>query len=54
MADIIGQWIVYGRPREPREFYALTEGMIMQKHLALLISKSIVIKEGEQYRLRQK
>lgn len=54
MAEIIDRWIVYGRPREPLEFYTLTEGMIMQKHLDLLISKSIVIKEGEQYRLRHK
>ena len=54
MADIIDQWIVYQRPREPTDFYALTEGMIMQKHLDLLISKSMVVKEKEQYRLIQK
>jgi glyoxylase-like metal-dependent hydrolase (beta-lactamase superfamily II) len=50
MANIIDQWIVYGRPRDPREFYTLTEGMIMQKHLDLLISELMVVKEGEQYR----
>jgi len=50
MADIIDEWIVYQRPREPREFYTLTEGMIMQKHLDLLISNSMVVKEGVQYR----
>lgn len=50
MADIIDEWIVYRRPREPKEFYTLTEGMIMQKHLDLLISNSMVVKEGERYR----
>ena len=50
MTDIVDAWIVYQRPRDPKEFYALTEEMIMQKHLDLLVSKSLVVKEGEQYR----
>ena len=49
MADIVEEWIVYQRPRQPQDFYALTEEMIMQKHLDLLISKSMVVKEGELY-----
>ena len=49
MADIVGEWIVYQRPREPQEFYAMTEEMIMQKHLDLLVSKSMVVKKGESY-----
>ena len=44
MADVVDEWIVYQRPREPQEFYAMTEEMIMQKHLDLLISKSMVVK----------
>ncbi len=50
MAEIVNQWIVYQRPREPQEFYALTEEMIMQKHLDLLVFNSMVVKEGERYR----
>jgi len=49
MADIVDAWIVYQRPREPKEFYALTEEMIMQKHIDLLVSKSMVAKERESY-----
>ncbi len=49
MADIVDAWIVYQRPREPKEFYALTEEMIMQKHLDLLVSNSMVVNEGESY-----
>ena len=48
--EIVNEWIVYQRPREPQDFYALTEEMIMQKHLDLLISNSMVVKEGVQYR----
>lgn len=50
MVDIVDQWIVYGRPREPLEFYTLTEGMIIQKHLDLLISELMVVKDGGLYR----
>ena len=50
MADIVDAWIVYQRPREPKEFYALAEEMIMQKHLDLLVANSMVVKEGERYR----
>jgi glyoxylase-like metal-dependent hydrolase (beta-lactamase superfamily II) len=49
MADIVDAWIVYQRPREPKEFYALTEEMIMQKHLDLLVSNSMVVKERGSY-----
>ena len=49
MTDIVDAWIVYQRPREPKEFYALAEEMIMQKHLDLLVSNSLVVKEGESY-----
>ncbi len=50
MADIVDAWIVYQRPREPKEFYALAEEMIMQKHLDLLVANSAVVKEGQRYR----
>jgi hypothetical protein len=33
----------------PKEFYALAEEMIMQKHLDLLVANSAVVKEGERY-----
>jgi len=49
MADIVDAWIVYQRPREPKEFYAMAEEMIMQKHLDLLVSNSMVVNEGESY-----
>jgi hypothetical protein len=47
MTDIVQEGIVYQRPRQPEEFYALTEEMIMRKHLDLHVSNSMVVKAGE-------
>ena len=48
MEEIVEAWIVYGRPREPRVFFAFGERAIMKKHLERLIEQSIVIHEGIQ------
>ena len=50
MPEIVNEWIVYQRPREPQDFYTMAEEMIIQKHLNLLISESAVVKEGGRYR----
>ena len=49
MAEIVDEWIVYQRPREPTDFYAFGEQMIMQKHLDLLASNSAVAKDCNRY-----
>jgi hydroxyacylglutathione hydrolase len=40
--EIVGAWIVYGRPREPAAFYAFGEQAIMGKHLQRLIARGRV------------
>jgi hypothetical protein len=50
MPKIVNAWFVYQRPRKPLEFCTMTEEMIMQKHLDLLIARSTVVKEGGRYR----
>jgi len=50
MTEIVEAWIVYGRPREPREFYAFGEQAIMQKHLEILLSEGRAVQEGQYYR----
>jgi glyoxylase-like metal-dependent hydrolase (beta-lactamase superfamily II) len=50
MPEIVNEWIVYRRPREPLDFYAMSEEMIMQKHLDFLMAKSIIVKEEGRYR----
>ena len=49
MEEIVSAWIVYRKPREPREFYAFAEQAIMSKHLDFLMAKSIVIKKNGKY-----
>ena len=51
MEDIVNAWIVYRRPREPKEFYAFAEQATMQKHLDDLMADSTVKKaDGRYYR----
>ncbi len=49
MDEIIHQWIVYGRAREPMDFFIFGERAIMEKHLERLITSSQVGREKERY-----
>ena len=49
MEEIVNAWIVYRRPREPKEFYAFAEQATMQKHLDDLVADSIVAEEDGRY-----
>jgi glyoxylase-like metal-dependent hydrolase (beta-lactamase superfamily II) len=48
-AEIVGAWIVYGKPREPKAFWELGERLLMKKHLEKLINEGTVIMQGERY-----
>lgn len=47
---IVGSWIVYGKPREPKAFFAFGERAHMEKHLADLQRRGMVVKDGDRYR----
>ena len=49
MDDIISACIVYGKPREPKEFFSLGERGIMGKHIEDLLEKSIIKKENDRF-----
>jgi hydroxyacylglutathione hydrolase len=49
--EIIHQWIIYKKPREPRWMYEFMEGATIQKHLDRLIKKGIVGFTGVNYHL---
>ncbi len=49
MEDIIHSWIIYGKPREPRDFYEFAERMHMQKHLEKLVANGRVVYENGYY-----
>ncbi|MFH2130875.1 MAG: MBL fold metallo-hydrolase [bacterium] len=52
MAEIAGRWIVYGKPKQPVEMFAIIEEISMAKHLERLLKKEIVISDGDRYRLK--
>ena len=45
----VNTWIVYRRPREPRELYAFAEQATMQKHLDVLMADSTVVEQDGRY-----
>jgi len=49
MEDIISQWIVYGKPREPLDYFIFGERAIMGKHLEHLIESGHVAQDGEHF-----
>ena len=51
MDEIVNQWIVYRKPREPKEFYEWGEGAIMGKHLERLMRTGAIVLENGRYRL---
>ncbi len=49
LEEIVGAWIIYGKPREPRVFYEFGERAHMNKHLERLINQEAVAMKGERY-----
>ncbi len=49
LEEIVGSWIIYGKPREPKEFFAFGERVHMQKHLEHLQKRGIVGEENGCY-----
>ena len=47
---IVESWIIYGKPREPKEFFAFGERAHIKKHLEDLEKRGIVVKENGLYR----
>ncbi len=47
-SEVVGAWIVYGKPREPKEFFGFGERVHMKKHLEQLLRRGrIVFGEGK-------
>lgn len=49
LEDIVGAWIIYKRPREPKAFFEFGERAHMKKHLEKLMHQGVVAMEGERY-----
>jgi len=51
LTEIVNAWIVYGKPREPMDFYTFAERALMKKHLDALMERSMVaLLENKYYR----
>jgi len=51
LEEIVGAWIIYGKPREPRAFYEFSERSHMKKHLERLMNQGLVSFDGGRYHL---
>ena len=52
LEEIVNSWIIYGRPREPKAFFAFGERVHMIKHLEHLQKRGIILSENGHYRKR--
>ncbi len=49
--EIVGAWLIYGRPREPKPFFEFGERAMMKKHLKRLLDQGrITLTEDRYYR----
>jgi glyoxylase-like metal-dependent hydrolase (beta-lactamase superfamily II) len=49
LEEIVGAWIIYGKPREPKAFYEFGERAHMKKHLEDLMGQGRVFLDGDRY-----
>jgi glyoxylase-like metal-dependent hydrolase (beta-lactamase superfamily II) len=50
LEEICEAWIIYGRPREPKEFFEFNEKVMIGKHLDYSLRKGQMILESGRYR----
>jgi len=50
LTEICSEWIVYRKPREPREFYEFNEQVMIGKHLDYLQRREMIIRENGSFR----
>jgi glyoxylase-like metal-dependent hydrolase (beta-lactamase superfamily II) len=49
LEEICSGWIVYGKPREPKEFFEFNEKVMIGKHLEYLLRRHEIILDGNTY-----
>lgn len=49
LEELVEEWIIYGRPREPRAFFAFGERAHLKKHLEDLIKRGLVQKIADRF-----
>ena len=49
LAEIMGAWVFYGRPKEPRDFYEFGERLHAGKHLDWLRAKGLLVERDGKF-----
>ena len=49
LEKILSAWLIYGRPREPKEMYEFNERVLICKHLKYLIKQGKIMLDGTRY-----
>ncbi|MDD5206196.1 MAG: MBL fold metallo-hydrolase [Desulfobacterales bacterium] len=52
LEEIVGAWIIYGRPREPKPFFEFGERALMRKHVKRLLDQGRISETDGRYRRR--
>ena len=49
LKEIAAAWLIYGRPREPRDFFEFNESALVKKHLEYLVSQGRITCDKDIY-----
>ncbi len=49
LEEVVGQWFIYKKPRQPEAFFMFGERGMAEKHLAHLVAKGLAGREGDKY-----
>jgi len=49
LEKILAAWLIYGKPREPREFFEFNERVLLGKHIEYLERRGKIILDNNQY-----
>jgi len=49
LEQILSAWLIYGRPREPKEMYEFNEKVLIGKHLEYLLRQGLIVLESGRY-----
>jgi len=49
LKEIAAAWLIYGKPREPREFFEFNERVLVKKHLEYLVKQGIITCDKDIY-----
>lgn len=49
LEEICACWIIYGKPRQPKEFFEFNEKVMIGKHLEYALQKGQIVQEGGRY-----